>query len=173
MIEPRKYENIHISSFDKEGLPVYVFKEEAHNYWDACSCLDYVYSEDEDDRPSRRKNKKKTIKQRYDEGDPTVGPLGEPFDRFDYLINYSTPKSQLEFTLTPLTPCKSLKPRIDFGLASSLILAITMFKYTNYDTSFPPLEERTVNQTRFMYQVNCRRMYKDNLLRRSNIKLAF
>lgn len=93
MLKPNVYKNILVSSFDSKGLLVYVLKEGSNNYWDIFSYPNYLDPDDEDDRSSsRRKNKRKSIKQRYDEGNPTVGPLREPLGKFEYLVNYTAPK---------------------------------------------------------------------------------
>lgn len=153
MMASKVYEDVLISLFDSKGLPLYVFKEGSQNYWHIWSYPNYLDFEDEDDRPSRRKNEKKSIKQRYDEEDPTVSPLGETSSRFDYLVNYSTSQRHSKFTLVPLSLCKPIKPDINFALASPTLPVIAMYKPpTSYESEFFPLKERTINQTRFMYQ---------------------
>lgn len=55
MISPIAYQDVPIPSFDNDGRPVYAFKEGSHNFWDICTCLDYLQTKDEVDRPSRKK----------------------------------------------------------------------------------------------------------------------
>lgn len=155
MLELKEYENIPISSFDQKGFLVYTYKKGSLIYWDVCSCLDYLYEEEKDDRPSCRKNKtKKSIKLRYEEGVPIVGPLGELLGKYDYLVYYSALKKQLNFVLVPLTPSRSLDPKSRSGLAPLSLLVLAMFKPSiSYDAEFPPLKERTINQTRMIHKV--------------------
>ncbi|ERM95268.1 hypothetical protein AMTR_s00008p00055030 [Amborella trichopoda] len=52
---------------------------------------------DEDiNNPPRTKTKKKSNEQqpreRYENGDPTVGTLGEPIGRYEFLVEYGNPK---------------------------------------------------------------------------------
>lgn len=76
-------------------------------------------------------NKKKSIKQRYDEGDPFVGLLAEPLGRFDYLVNYSAPKRQPDFTPIPPMPYKPIKLNTDFASTSPSIVSIAMYSQSN------------------------------------------
>ncbi|XP_020574841.1 uncharacterized protein LOC110020902 [Phalaenopsis equestris] len=41
-----------------------------------------------------RKSYQQVLRQRYENGDPTVGPLGQPSGKFDYLVEYSTVESK-------------------------------------------------------------------------------
>lgn len=111
-------------------------------HWDICECPDCLNDTNEESKPRRRKGK--WIKQRYDEGDSSVGTREEPTKKYDYLVYYS---SKL-----PLSPCKPQgiqpKPKLD------VIPSMAMHRpFSNYDADFPPLEKSIVNQTKFVYQI--------------------
>ncbi|KAJ0096058.1 hypothetical protein Patl1_15629 [Pistacia atlantica] len=82
-----------------EGAPVYAFSDPTtgHKYWDLCDCDECYYDSIRDENHSRRPKKKKsrsscsTFKRRYDQGDPHVGPLGQPSGKYDYLVSYGAP----------------------------------------------------------------------------------
>lgn len=86
-----------IQSFNSQNQPIHYFKYPiiGHCFWDSeCQCLSCTFSyEEEDDRPSAKNEKHKdSLYQRYLDGDPTVGPLGEDDGKFQYIISYGTPK---------------------------------------------------------------------------------
>ncbi|KAG5251713.1 movement protein [Salix suchowensis] len=79
-----------IESFSDAGLPIYSFAEDNHVFWDTCHC-DGCCNEvmaDEDDTPKHKKKSYGTkLKSRYNHGDNTINTLGQPFGKFDYLVD--------------------------------------------------------------------------------------
>lgn len=121
---------------------------EEHQFFDICECPDCL-ADDYEEIPHR---KKKSIKQRYDEGDSSVGTLGEPSGKFDYLVYYSCPKKKPDYSSIPPSPCtpkqKRWRPKL------SPVPSIAMYRpANNYDANFPSLEDQNLNQTRTIYQV--------------------
>ncbi|KAJ0027306.1 hypothetical protein Pint_35958 [Pistacia integerrima] len=91
------YEDIPIVSFDANSAPVYAFADPVtgHKYFDLCDC-DACHEDAEYDLPRRKKKSKKNnsckeFKDRFDKGDPSVGSLGQPSGKYDYLVSYGAP----------------------------------------------------------------------------------
>ncbi|KAF4375467.1 hypothetical protein F8388_024126 [Cannabis sativa] len=79
-----------ISSFDKNGSPIYAFKSTSgHIYWDICNCFDCTTSNEQEEAP-KKKSAGKKLKKNWENGQKDIGPLGEPSGKFDYLVKYSS-----------------------------------------------------------------------------------
>ncbi|KAF4402876.1 hypothetical protein G4B88_010328 [Cannabis sativa] len=76
--------------FDSQGKPIYAFESsDGHKYWDVCNCKSCL----KDDEPSPRPTPGKRLKKKLEKGDKTIGLLGQPSGKFDYIVKYSAPKS--------------------------------------------------------------------------------
>ncbi|GFS40083.1 hypothetical protein Acr_00g0066630 [Actinidia rufa] len=117
-----------VIAYYPDGSPIQQGRdEEGHNWWDVCDCDDCFQSQQEaeygidperecepkprekcPEKKERSKSKKKQytyreMKELYDKGDPSVGLLGEPTGKFDFLVWYGKPS-------TPVTPAVMPKP---------------------------------------------------------------
>uniref|UniRef100_A0A803PTZ0 Uncharacterized protein n=1 Tax=Cannabis sativa TaxID=3483 RepID=A0A803PTZ0_CANSA len=82
-------EAVEISSFDKDGSPIYAFKSASgHIYWDICNCSNCTTSNEQEEAP-KKKSAGKKLKENWESGQKDIGPLGEPLGKFDYLVKYS------------------------------------------------------------------------------------
>ncbi|KAL5980192.1 hypothetical protein ACLOJK_036659 [Asimina triloba] len=88
---PMEREPLPIQYFSHDGKPIYqATLDNGHKWYDIdyeCQgCLDSIF---EDEQPKKaRRNINKELQHRYEEGDPTVGLLGEHSGRFDYYVLY-------------------------------------------------------------------------------------
>nr|GEU83962.1 putative zinc finger, CCHC-type [Tanacetum cinerariifolium] len=91
-------------------------QEVKHIWWDVCnceSCLDKAVKIDDDDEdlPRKRKSSPQKLKRRYEKGDPTVGLLGEPSEKFNYYVLYPKAEpSQPPSLHKPPSPPHKLSP---------------------------------------------------------------
>ncbi|KAI3824590.1 hypothetical protein L1987_06053 [Smallanthus sonchifolius] len=60
--------------------------------YDVCNCKTCLEEADrveyDEDVPKKKKGSQKSLKKRYEAGDPRVGLLGEPSGKFDYYVLY-------------------------------------------------------------------------------------
>ncbi|KAL6956252.1 hypothetical protein U1Q18_041293 [Sarracenia purpurea var. burkii] len=117
-----------VIAYYPDGSPIQQGRdEEGHIWWDVCDCDDCFRSQQEaeygielerecepkprekcPEKKQRSQSKKKQytyreMKELYDKGDPSVGLLGEPTGKFDFLVWYGKPS-------TPVTPAVMPKP---------------------------------------------------------------
>ncbi|KAK8489539.1 hypothetical protein V6N12_013879 [Hibiscus sabdariffa] len=171
-----------IESFDAEGKPILFYKDlvTGHCPWDMdCSCEqcveeDFVQEIEGGYHTSynphkKKKNRKKNsihsqLYQRWKNGDPTVGPLGEDNGKFIFLVDYG-PRRKEEIpvpkevpqTLPPSDsspppsykkekPVRLVQPcykKIQKEVSQTNTQSICMITPTgsSYNKDFPPLEE--------------------------------
>ncbi|KAK8515574.1 hypothetical protein V6N12_075610 [Hibiscus sabdariffa] len=190
-----------IESFDADGKPILFYKDlvTGHCPWDMdCSCEqcveeDFVQEIEGGYHTSynphkKKKNRKKNsihsqLYQRWKNGDPTVGPLGEDNGKFIFLVDYGpkrkeeTPKKAPQIPppnstpppsykkkkpVQPVQPCykkiqKWIKknPVIQKEVSQTNTQSICMFTPTgsSYNKDFPPLEEFTEKEFRHIPKI--------------------
>nr|GEY42030.1 putative zinc finger, CCHC-type [Tanacetum cinerariifolium] len=80
-------------------------QEVKHIWLDVCNCESWLDEaakiDDDEDLPRKRESSQQKLKRRYEKGDPIVGLLGEPSEKFDYYVLY--PKAE------PI-----IKPQMDY-----------------------------------------------------------
>nr|TKR90937.1 hypothetical protein D5086_0000228410 [Populus alba] len=123
-----------IESFSKDGCPIYAFSQDNHVFWDICSCESCSNEDLEADFPKhKRKSSGQKLKVRYNHGDRTIDTLGQPSDKFDYLVKYTPP---------------SWEP-------PEQVPTFSMYQPTNsYDDDFPALQEQVKDRVRTLPQVH-------------------
>ncbi|KAI3821320.1 hypothetical protein L1987_08885 [Smallanthus sonchifolius] len=66
--------------------------------YDVCNCKtcleEAVRVEYDEDVPKKKKGSQKSVKKRYETGDPSVGLLGEPSGKFDYYVLYGPEQTE-------------------------------------------------------------------------------
>ncbi|KAL4273873.1 hypothetical protein GQ457_13G012330 [Hibiscus cannabinus] len=173
-----------IESFDANGKPILFFKDPVtgHCPWNMdCSCEQCVeedFAQEIEGRyhtsynpHKKKKNKKKNyihsqLYQRWKNGDPTVGPLGEDNGKFVFLVYYG-PKRKEENFVPVMVPPKLSPPDPPEPSSYRKVnptqpkdsqkesQGICMFTPTSssYNKIFPPLEEFTEKEFRHIPKI--------------------
>ncbi|KAI3795686.1 hypothetical protein L1987_38343 [Smallanthus sonchifolius] len=72
--------------------PVKTLTKTEHFPYDVCNCRSCLEDADrveyDEDIPKKKKGSQRSLKKRYEAGDPSVGLLGEPSGKFDYYVLY-------------------------------------------------------------------------------------
>jgi hypothetical protein len=123
-----------VESFSKDGLPVYLFSQDSHVFWDTCNC-DSCRNPDMDNNSPKQKKKSlgKKLKDRYNQRDRTVDTLGQPFGKFNYLVKYTPPSWT---TPEPVSTVFIYQPT------------------SSYADDFPALQEQVKDRVRTLPQVH-------------------
>ncbi|GMN75331.1 hypothetical protein TIFTF001_056834 [Ficus carica] len=149
-----------ILSFSSSGSPQFAYKSQTgHCFWDVCFCPDCIkdgYSmDDQPDRPRKISSGKK-LKKKYQDGDKHVGTLGQPSEKFDFLVRYSPPPR----TDGPIIPTGWNEDTDDHPRSSPqppsppqappmtppvALPQICMMSPANYEEDFPPLQPATTS----------------------------
>ncbi|KAE8667738.1 hypothetical protein F3Y22_tig00112383pilonHSYRG00545 [Hibiscus syriacus] len=114
--------------------------------------------------PHKKKSSHDTLYQRYMQGDPSVGPLGEDNGKYQFLVDYSSKNPPMKNQNQTFQPSPHPKPPPNSGILvqpcykkiqkwikknpephPQPIVVVCMFQPSDptYDTEFPPLEEFT------------------------------